>query len=450
MIRADFERDFVVLGAGVAGLAAASELGESCTVFEREDRPGGLVRTDRIDGYWFDHVLHLLHFQDDAMERRMRDLLGDALVRLNPEAWVETEHGTVRFPFQLHLAGLDPDARDRCLAGFVGAASARNDERPRNFEEMLLRTFGREMCDVFLFPYNRKLWKRSLASLAPSGFQWNITRPDVESVVRGAASTAAHSQAYNSNGWYPRPLAGAAPRGMEVLSSALAGRVADLRLAHDVVAIDPVARTVVVRHRGQELCVRYRRACLATIPLPRLVSMVAGAPQALLDACMRLRRNRVMTVMIRVAGPRPSGTGLWRYYADESLVFTRLIFMHEFDPELAPAHGWGLMAEITEPAEQPVADAHVVIERAIRDVRRTRILPAGCEVVGATLRTIDPAYVVFTIDSAKVVAESLEFLRSRDVTAIGRYGKWEYSSMAQVMRDGFAFAEYVARQEKPA
>ncbi|HXV13981.1 MAG TPA: FAD-dependent oxidoreductase [Candidatus Krumholzibacteria bacterium] len=450
MTRTDLERDFIVLGAGVAGLAAASELGESCTVFEREDRPGGLVRTDCIDGYWFDRVLHLLHFQDDAMERRMRDLLGDALVRLSPEAWVETRHGTVRFPFQLHLAGLAKDVRERCLSDFVVAASEHNDEQPRNFEEMLLRTFGREMCDVFLFPYNRKLWKRPLAALAPSGFQWNITRPDVESVARGAASIDARAGAYNSNGWYPRPRADAPQRGMAVLSEALAARVADLQLEHEVQVIDPVTRSVVVRHRGRDVRARYRQACLATLPLSRLLSMVSGAPADLVDACRRLHRNRVISVMVRVAGPRPSGQGLWRYYADESIVFTRLIFMHEFDPLSAPEHGWGLMAEITEPAEQPLADSRVVIRRVIEDIARARVLSPECGIVGATARVVDPAYVVFDLASADVVAEALAFLRSCDVIAIGRYGKWEYSSMAQVMRDGFAWAESVAAREKPA
>lgn len=46
-----------VVGAGVAGLAAARTLasaGHVCVVFEGSDRVGGRVRTERIDGYVFD------------------------------------------------------------------------------------------------------------------------------------------------------------------------------------------------------------------------------------------------------------------------------------------------------------------------------------------------------------------------------------------------------------
>ena len=92
------ECDVLVLGAGVGGLAAATELEDQAIVLERADRPGGLVRTECFDGYWFDRVIHVLYFPDRQTERRVCDMVGDDLVPFTPEAWVETEAGTVRFP----------------------------------------------------------------------------------------------------------------------------------------------------------------------------------------------------------------------------------------------------------------------------------------------------------------------------------------------------------------
>jgi len=64
--------DYLILGAGLAGLAAADGLSDSAVVLERDEVPGGLVRADYFDGYWFDRVLHLLYFADPKAQPNKR------------------------------------------------------------------------------------------------------------------------------------------------------------------------------------------------------------------------------------------------------------------------------------------------------------------------------------------------------------------------------------------
>jgi hypothetical protein len=227
---------------------------------------------------------------------------------------------------------------------------------------------------------------------------------------------------------------------MEVLSRALAGEVSDLRLEHRVRSIDPDARRVLVAHHGREYEVHYDDACIATLPLPTLIAITEGVPGDLRDACARLQHNRVSNAMIRVRGPRPHGRGFWRYYADESLCFTRLIHLHEFDPGTAPRDGWGLMAEIVEPAEWPAREPGSIEAMVRSDLARVGAIPTDCEIVGIDVRTIETAYVVFTLECQAVVERAATHLRTRGVFPLGRYGRWEYSSMAQVIRDGYALA----------
>jgi protoporphyrinogen oxidase len=351
----------------------------------------------------------------------------------------------------MHLGGLDAATITRCLRDLAEVTFRPAAAPPQNFGEVLLRTFGREMCEVFLFPYNRKVWQRPLESLAPAGFTWNITPPDFEKVVQGALDADAAFKAYNSDGFYPRPHPSAPVRGMEVLSRALARRAADLRLGCRVESIDADRREVHVREGGSSRTVSYGRACLATVPLPHVVAMCRQAPDDLRDACRRLTRNRVMSVCLSVRGPRPEGRGFWRYYADESLIFTRLVYMHEFDPATAPNDGWGLLVEIVEPAEWPLHNSLRLLERVRADVERAGALPEGSQIVDEQLMLVDPAYVVFTPENRTVVAEAREFLARHDILTLGRYGRWEYSSMGQVMRDGFALGRELlaTRDEAP-
>lgn len=435
--------EVLVLGAGLAGLSAASILGEFALVLECGERPGGLVRTECFDGYWFDRVIHLLYFPDAGTEQRVRHLMGAELEPCPPIAWVECSAGTARFPLQLHLGSLESQTVVDCLVDFVKANLDPLKTRPENFEEMLLSAFGRRMCEVFFFPYNRKVWKRPLDTLAPSGFQWNITRPDLTQVLQGALNPEAVSPSYNAAGWYPRPLQGTAVRGMEVLSRRLAEQVADLRTRHHVESIDLENRIVTARNGVQVAHFRFNHSCLSTLPLPEIVAKCRQAPRDLVESCARLRRNRVLSAAFSIQGPRPTGRGHWRYYADESVSYTRLIYMHEFDPNCVPKEGWALLAEITEPAENPLPAEESTLDRIQEDLARTGALPAGSRVVDTHLMVIDPAYVVFSIGDADVVERAQAFLLQHGIIPVGRYGRWEYSSMGQVLRDGFRLGETV-------
>jgi protoporphyrinogen oxidase len=333
-----------------------------------------------------------------------------------------------------------------CLAGLAEAIRSNNGVPAADFEEALLNDFGKPLCDIFMFPYNRKMWKRPLSELSPSGFQWNIERPDFEKALEGVLAPNRKRDAYNSRGWYPRPPAGSRKRGMEVLSDALSKQVNDLRSNHTAKFIDLEHRTVRVGCNNGDYEIRFDDGCLATIPLPELISMCDPVPEDLLSGCRELRRNRVLMAAFSIEGTRPVDRGHWRYYADESLLFNRLIFMHEFDPLCAPDNGWGLMAEITEPAEKPLPDMGELLSRVRKDVAKTGEVGEDCRIVGEHVWVADPAYVVMTPDTRGVVENARSYLEQHGITTLGRYGCWAYSSMAQVLKQGFDWADLMEKR----
>jgi protoporphyrinogen oxidase len=327
----------------------------------------------------------------------------------------------------------------RCAEGFVRAALIPADEPPANYEEMLRQSFGEGMCETFFLPYNRKMWKRPLVELAPSGFHWNIARPSVSEVLGGLAEPEESTATYNSAAWYPRPPPGAPTRGMECLTQALAARAYDVRLGHDVESINLAARVVTARHRGQEVRFRFR-SCCSTLPLPRLVELCTDVPTELKRLTASLVSNRVLSVALNVRGPRPAGRRHWHYFSDESLIFTRLVHLDLFDPDLAPVFGWPMLAEVTQRAEDERPDEAKLVGRVVDDIVRAGQLPDGCRVADANVIPVEPAYVVFSRRSEPIVAEALLFFRTKGIEPLGRYGRWEYSSMGQVVRDSLTWA----------
>ncbi len=431
----------MVLGGGLAGLSTAACLGDRAILLEREARPGGLVRTICVDGWWFDHVLHLLHFRDEETKTRIRGLLGDVLAPLAPDAFVVTDAGVARYPIQEHLGHLDEHVAAACVEDLACETLTPRAAPPSNYHDFLLHSFGKSLCELFFFPYNAKMWRRDLATLAPSGFVWNLSRPDLKSVRSGVMQPDAYTNTYNSDGWYPRPPMGSAVRGMEVLTQALAAGIHDLRSQHEVVAIRASSRTVLVRKPDGEAAFRWRQRCVSTLPLPLLVSLCENVPAHVAAATQGLEYNRVLSVAIRVLGPRPSA-GLWRYYPSAAVMFTRLVFLHAFDPLMAPPEGWPLLAEVPWRMDEPLPVG--VEERIVAQARQVGALGPEHRVLDAVLLEAKPAYVVFRPGGSTAVETVIGWLRSCGIEPVGRFGRWEYSSMAQVLRDGHALASSLA------
>ncbi len=439
------QTEFLILGAGVTGLAAATVLEDQAVVIEKESTPGGLVRSKCFHGtYWFDNVLHILHFKDQAIQAHLQVMLGDVLQPCPPVAWIECKEGVALYPFQLNVGGLNEVARNRCITDYAKVYyHPNNQEEASNYEAYLKATFGDAMCELFYFPYNEKLYKYPLQQIAADDILWNIHRPSFEEILQGGFQPNVVRTTYNSNAFYPRPPKDAPLRGMEILSQALAANVPHLHLNTTVTHIDLPSRTVYAMQTGVKKKFVFTNECLSTLPLPRLMKLCSNVPEFLLKEIDQLVYTKVFSVALCIRGERPHNSGHWRYYTDPQLPFTRLIFMTEFDTHNAPEDGWGLLAEITWNSQTPDPDETTLIAMVIKALYKISVLHADTEVISTHTWTADPAYVIFTPETQQIVQRCFEFLKQYDIRSLGRYGNWEYSSMFQNIKAGFNWAQQV-------
>jgi len=414
--------EVVILGAGITGLSAGIELGDQAIILEKSDRPGGLVKTFNFNGYWFDNVVHLLHFRNQGTESFIKNICGDMLKLCAPEGWVETKEGTTRYPLQLNLGGLNKRSAINCKNDFVQREVNPN---PSSYKEFLLSTFGKAMCDLFFFPYNEKLWKYPLDDMTSSGQVWNIHQPSLWDILRGIAKPNRIRNSYNSNGYYPQTLIEDKQRGMELLSQKLASGVKTIIYNQEVQLIKDHC---VFTWDNQYDYVN----CLSTIPLPDLMR-ICLAPNELMNEVSKLKWVKVISIGLSVKGKRDDSFGHWHYYADPEVPFTKVIYMTNFDRYNAPEEGFGLLIEI------PVSN--IEISKVIADLRKLKVLKAKDRIIDINSWEVNPAYVIFTKETPGIVAKCKEYLQDLGITTIGRYGNWEYSSMAENIKDGLNYAK---------
>ncbi|HVE13892.1 MAG TPA: FAD-dependent oxidoreductase [Elusimicrobiota bacterium] len=428
------ETDFLVLGAGLAGLSTAHHLrklgaGDRVLVVEKEARPGGRAGTIEKDGFLFDHTGHLLHLHDPYGKSLIEGLLRGNLETRERSAWIQSQGVFTRYPFQANTRGLPEATVVECVAGFL-----KNVHRPPkpgdgSFKDWCLRTFGEGICRRFMFPYNEKLWRYPLERMTTEWQGRFLPEPRAGEVLRGALLDQREGFGYNATFRYPKR------GGIQALPDALAARTPGLRLNAAVERIDLAERVAVVAGLGE---VRYRRL-VNTLPLPVFLDLASPLPADVRAARSRLRWISVYNLNIGVARPRVSDKH-WIYFPERKFPFYRAGFNSNFSSAVAPRGTSSMYIEVSaKPGER--FDRTRLENRCIESLRGCGILKASDRIATRLWIDIPCAYVIYDRERGPALAAIRRHLGARGVETIGRWGAWKYSFMEEAVLDGRDCAE---------
>ena len=439
----------VILGAGLAGLAAAYHLRRAgrtdVVILEREAKPGGLTRSEHIDGYTFDYTGHFLHFRRPEIQEWVMSLCGDNMHRVARQAWIHSRGVDTPYPFQANTYGLPAEVVKECLIGFIEAsiaagdatAAAAPDPAEVIFEDWILATFGRGIAKHFMIPYNTKLWTIPPHEMTCEWMGRFVPRPTLEEVIDGALfDRRDRAFGYNAYFWYP--IEG----GIQVLPAALLGGAGPVVLDTEVNGIDLRRRRVHVRDGAP---VEYE-TLISTLPLDRFVGLLKPAPDEVRNAGGKLRHNSVLSVNLGIEGRQVSDRN-WVYFPEPEYIFYRLGFPTNSSPRVAPPGASSVTAEVAFSGARPI-DRGDCVRRVKRDLERVGILRPGDRIGVEVTFEIPCAYVLYDRARKRSVAEVQRFLESQGIYSIGRYGAWEYSSMEDAIVHGKETAERLLRAEE--
>jgi protoporphyrinogen oxidase len=418
----------LIVGGGLAGLSCAREVGSGVLLVEAEDRLGGLVRTDLVDGFSFDWTGHWLHLRDPAVRSLAEDRwLAGNLLRIERRARIYSQGRWTRFPYQHHLYGLPAQTVADCLVGYVRATVGEEGralrERPlRNAAEFIQRHLGDGFARHFLTPYNEKLFTVGCEDLSPEWGGRFIPRPSLDEVIRGALGLEQPGAGYNATFVYP--LEG----GIEALARGIAQDVSggEVRLRTRLASLDLQRRRARLEPGGE---VAYDRIVL-TVPLSSMGALLAGPPEVV-EAARRLRAVSVTT--IEIGADDTGGERFhWAYFAEPRFRFYRIGSPSEVNPRLAPA---GARSFAVEFSHRGPIDSRPLIEHSLSALQDLGLIDRD-RVRLARARTIPIAYVLFDHEHGAARERVVDHLRAHAALVAGRYGSWEYSSMEDAILSG--------------
>jgi protoporphyrinogen oxidase len=411
-----------VLGAGLAGMSAALELGElgvSHRLFERKGHVGGLATTRVEEGYRFDQTGHLLHLRDETMRDRVLGWLGDDHLQVERKSRIWS-HGTyTRYPFQANTHGLPKQVVYECLTGFIKAHFEHSPE-PANFEQFCRAHFGEGISKHFMLPYNEKLWGVPASAITSEWCRRFVPLPKLEDVVKGALGYGGRELGYNTRFVFPR-------LGVGELSRAMQHELPDVELENSPVGIDHANRAL----RFADETVHYDHL-VSTVPLSTLVDLLEQAPPEVIRARQALRCNHLY--YLDVALDVPSGLDYhWAYVPEPRYPFYRVGCYSNFSSAMAPQGRANLYVELSS-RDQPELDQ--IVPRVVEGLTEMGWIRAARDVRFARLRRIDHAYVLFDHEYSRALARIEPFLEQHGIISTGRYGAWTYCSMEDALIAG--------------
>ena len=200
---------YAVIGAGISGLSIARMLNETkdlVTIFEKEDKPGGLVRCERVN----DVLYHCVG--GHVFNSRKKEVLEWFWKHLNKEDFdLATRHAVVSladgtrvdYPIENHLYQMPEDMRNAVLEDLLHIVQSGYPE-DSNFADFLRHRFGETLYREYFAPYNRKIWRRSLENVPLHWLEGKLPMPSVKEILAANIGQVKEMQMVHSTFHYPR------------------------------------------------------------------------------------------------------------------------------------------------------------------------------------------------------------------------------------------------------
>ena len=209
-----------IIGAGVSGLSAAHFLKDKyeVTVFEKDDRPGGLIKCRRVNGSLFHtcggHVFNSK--RQDVLDwfwsKFKRD---EEFSKADRNSCVfmdkgdsSLEHIDIPYPIENHMYLFDETIqksfyKDLDEIDSVKGVNAKFTDYD-SFGNFLRWRFGKTLYNLYFEPYNKKVWRRDLNSVPMSWMEGKLPMPTTQEMRENNANKVEEKAFVHSSFWYEK------------------------------------------------------------------------------------------------------------------------------------------------------------------------------------------------------------------------------------------------------
>lgn len=451
--------DVLIVGAGPTGLGAATRLAQhdhkSWLMIDASPEAGGLACTDTTpEGFLFDMGGHVIFSHWDYFDKLLDTALGggngswNTLQRIS-YVWIRNRW--VAYPFQNNISALPKDDQIKCLTGLVEAkvSNATAQGKPKNFDEWICRVMGPGIADIFMRPYNFKVWAVPTTMMQCNWLGERVATVDVDRAITNVINEKEDA------GWGPNAVFRFPTNGG---TGAIWKGVAKMlptdkqRYGVKVVSVDKDTKTVTLEDGNK---IQYNKL-LSTMALDHTLTWLGKEEWA-----KGLQHSSSHIIGVGVRGTCPHGLKCWLYFPESDCPFYRCTVFSNYSKTNCPADDdkratlclgdgsqpsssepkdgpyWSLMFEVSESQYKPVEQAPVTLggtagtwSSAVKETLigaiNTSLLTPNDEIVSLYHRRIEHGYPTPSLGRDEVLDKALPWLQQFGIWSRGRFGSYKY------------------------
>ncbi|TVY90794.1 hypothetical protein LAWI1_G005219 [Lachnellula willkommii] len=443
MAPADINVDVLVIGAGPTGLGAAKRLNQvdsaSWMIIDSNETPGGLASTDVTpEGFLYDvggHVIfsHYKYFDDciDEALPKAEDWYTHQRI-----SYVRVKSLWVPYPLQNNVSMLPQEEKLKCVDGMIDAALIARSatDKPKDFDEWIVRMMGTGLADIFMRPYNYKVWAVPTTKMQCQWLGERVAAPDVKTCVKNVILNKSAGN-WGPNATFRFPARDGTGGIWIAVAKTLPKEKTLFGKQGEVSKVNADAHTVTLQS-GKTI--GYKKL-ITTMAVDQLVEQMQDKELVTLSKGLFYSSTHVIGVGIRGARPERIGDKCWLYFPEDDCPFYRATIFSNYSPynqpeksvKLAtqsiadgskpkstePQEGpyWSIMLEISESSMKPVDQANLLRD-SIQGLINTEMIRPDDEIVSTYHRRFDHGYPTPSLEREGLTLNYPDFVNGRQNT----------------------------------
>jgi len=422
-----------ILGAGLSGISLAyllqeSDKVESIELWEKADKPGGLARSYPFAGIDCDVGPHIMFSKNKEVLDLMVRLLGYNVHKLRRSNKIFHDGRFIKYPFENELSALAPHERDYCLNSFLN--NPYEEYTPESMLEFFLATFGEGITNLYLRPYNEKIWKFDPAFMDTQMVE-RIPKPPREDIIKSAQGVSTEGYLHQLYFHYPKR------GGVQSLLDAFLNGLGKTVRINTRAAVRGVVRTAngweIQTENGTENS--YDRV-VSTMPIPDMVaSLGPDVPAEVSKAAANLKFNSIAICLFHVNRDH-LGDNFAVMVPDKNILFHRISKLDFLLPDEAKDNTTRFMVEVTYRDGDRISalNDNELLDRLEADLTKVGFIDNRQAVLARQIIRQKHAYVIYDLNHKKNLRTLREYCEGKlGMVLHGRFGEFDYVNMDAVI-----------------